>query len=125
MSLSTELHSLLQEAVASGAAPGLSAVAFTHDGVVAEAAAGVKDLVSQQPMELDTTLWFASASKIAVSLLTLVLAERHNVDLDSHEALVTIVPELGIDWKGTKSWTLFDGKDEEGGYKFREATVGM
>lgn len=119
------LQSLLDKAILDGVAPGLSAVAFTRSSLIAEAASGVSDVSTNSPLQLDTTISFASASKSIVSLLVLILAEKIKIDFDSHEELVKIVPELGKDWDGTKLWTLFDGKDENGEYKFKEATVGM
>lgn len=58
------------------------------------------------------------------SLATLILVEKTAFDIDSHEALAEIVPEL----KNTPDnpvWKIFDGKDAEGNYKFKQATVGM
>jgi hypothetical protein len=58
-------------------------------------------------------------------LIVLILVEKHKFDLDSHEELVKIIPELGKDWPGTRIWSIIDGKDENGEYKYREAKVGM
>lgn len=119
--LSTSLEALLSSAVKRGVAPGLSAIAFDRAGTFAEAATGVADVSTQAPVTLDTVVWFASTSKLAVSLLTLIAAERFDFDIDSHEQLVKLVPELGKDWKGTKAWTLFDGTDEKGEWKYKPA----
>lgn len=120
------LKTLLDDLVSQGTAPGLVAVAFDRAGAFATAAAGNKDSTStSQPMTIDSIFWLASASKAAVSLVTLQLAERHQIDLDSHEKLCTVVPELRKGWEGSQVWKLFDGKDSKGEWKFREAKEGM
>jgi len=120
------LKTLLEDLVSQGTAPGLVAVAFDRKGSFATAAAGNKDSTStSQPMTVDSVFWLASASKAAVSLATLQLAEKHHVDLDSHEQLCKVVPELGQGWEGSQVWRLFDGKDEMGEWKFKEANEGM
>lgn len=122
---SASLQSLLEAAVARGAAPGLAAVAFNRDGAFAQAATGERSVNTHKPLTLDTVFWLASTSKTLVSLAALILAEKHAFDLDSHDDLVKIVPELGKDYPGTKVWDLFDGKDDEGNWKFKKAKVGM
>lgn len=119
--LSASLETLLSAAVDRKIAPGLSAVAFDRQGVFAQAATGIADVETKKPVTLDTVVWFASTSKLAVSLLTLRVAEKHNFDIDSHEQLVERVPELGKDWKGSKVYNLFDGKDEKGDWKYKKA----
>jgi methyl acetate hydrolase len=118
---SASLEVLLAAAVERKAAPGLSAVAFDRRGVFAQAATGIADVETKKPVTLDTTVWLASTSKLAVSLLTLRVAEKHNFDIDSHEQLVKLVPELGRDRKGSRVYDLFDGKDEKGEWKFKKS----
>lgn len=123
---STHLKTLLDDLVSQGTAPGLVAVAFDRKGAFASAAAGNKDTTStSQPMTVDSIFWLASASKAAVSFVTLQLAEKHHIDLDSHEQLCKVVPELGKGWEGSQVWQLFDGKGEKGEWKFKEAKEGM
>lgn len=117
--LSKSLESLLAAAVERKAAPGLSAVAFNRDGIFAQAATG--DDGTGKALTLDTILWIASSGKLAVSLLTLIACEKHSLDIDSHDDLVKLVPELGKDHEGSKVYTIFDGKDEKGEWKFRKA----
>ncbi|GAA6044112.1 hypothetical protein JCM8097_003215 [Rhodosporidiobolus ruineniae] len=119
------LQTLLDNAISSGIAPGLVAVAFNRTGAFASAASGISSPVTKAPMELDTTLWFASASKILVSLAALVVVDKEGFDLDSHDELVKLVPELGKDFPGSRLWKIFDGKDENGEFKFREAQKGI
>ncbi|GAA6038557.1 hypothetical protein JCM8097_004629 [Rhodosporidiobolus ruineniae] len=115
----------LDRAIASGAAPGLVAVAFDHERNFAAAASGVSSVKTQAPMTTDSVLWFASAGKILVSLAALVLVERDSFDLDSHEELVKVVPELGKGYPGSRVWELFDGKDENGAWRFKQAQKGI
>ncbi|GAA5884854.1 hypothetical protein JCM6882_007125 [Rhodosporidiobolus microsporus] len=119
------LKAFLERAVARGAAPGLSAVAFNRTSAFASAATGVASLQTNAPLTLDTSLWFASASKSVISLAVLSLVERHGFDLDSHKDLVKLIPELGKDYPGSQLWKIFDGKDGNGGYKYREAEKGI
>lgn len=120
------LKAFLDNLVTQGTAPGLVAVAFDRKGVFASAAAGNKDSTStSQPMTVDSIIWLASASKAAVSFVTLQLAEKHHINLDSHKELCNVVPEFGKGWKGSQLWKLFDGKDEKGEWKFKEAKEGM
>lgn len=116
--LSASLESLLAAGVERKAAPGLAAVAFNRDGIFAQAATG--DDGTGRPLSLDTIVWIASSGKLPVSLLTLIACEDKGFDIDSHEKLVKICPELGKDYDG-KVYTLFDGKDENGEWKFRKA----
>ena len=118
--LSKSLESLLAAAVERNVAPGLSAIAFNREGVVAAAATGHDG--TGKDLSLDTIIWVASCGKLGVSLLTLIVCEKFGVDIDSHEELVKFVPELGKDHEGSKVYTLFDGKDEEGNWKFRPAS---
>ncbi|GAA6000615.1 hypothetical protein JCM10207_004577 [Rhodosporidiobolus poonsookiae] len=123
--VSPSLQALLERAIASGAAPGLTACAFTRHGTFATAVAGVASVETGAPMTTDTTLWLGSAGKTVVSLAALALVEKEGFVLDSHEELVKVVPELGKDWPGTKIWSIFDGKDDKGGYKLKPASVGI
>ncbi|GAA6000657.1 hypothetical protein JCM10207_004596 [Rhodosporidiobolus poonsookiae] len=123
--VSASLKTLLDDAIADGAAAGLVACAFTRDGTFASAASGVSAVESKAPMTLDTTVWLASASKPVVSLAALSIIEKEGFDLDSHEELVKVIPELGKDWPETKLWTLFDGKDDNGEWKFKQARKGI
>ncbi|KAK4048026.1 hypothetical protein OIV83_005060 [Microbotryomycetes sp. JL201] len=97
-------------------APSLGAVAFTRDGhFVASAATGTADPETQKPFTLDTTVWFASTSKLSVSLVSCILAEQHNVSLDSHSDLIKYVPELERGFPGSRVYEQWnDTKNEDG-----------
>ncbi|GAA6000647.1 hypothetical protein JCM10207_004592 [Rhodosporidiobolus poonsookiae] len=122
---SASLRTLLDAAVSDGAAPGLVACAFTRNGTFASSASGVSSVESKAPMTLDTAVWLASSSKPTVSLAALSIIEKEGFDLDSHDELVKVIPELGKDWPGTHVWTLYDGKDDKGEWKFKQATKGI
>ncbi|GAA5891455.1 hypothetical protein JCM5296_006539 [Sporobolomyces johnsonii] len=123
--LSSALQTFLDDAVAGGAAPGLVAAVFNQKETIATAESGFSSIVTKEPLTLDTTIWPASAAKPFVSLAVLQLVERNGFDLDSHEELVKVLPELGKDFPGSKVWKIFDGKNENGGWKYKDATVGI
>ncbi|GAA5860618.1 hypothetical protein JCM1840_000319 [Sporobolomyces johnsonii] len=123
--LSSALQTFLDEAVAGGAAPGLVAAVFNQKETIATAESGFSSIVTKEPLTLDTTIWPASAAKPFVSLAVLQLVERSGFDLDSHEELVKVLPELGKDFPGSKVWKIFDGKNENGEWKYKDATVGI
>ncbi|GAA5949833.1 hypothetical protein JCM10213_005783 [Rhodosporidiobolus nylandii] len=101
MSASDSLTALLTRSIHSGAAPGLVACAFDRTSTFASAAAGVASLETGAPMNVDTTMGLASAGKILVSLAVLRLVERDGLNLDSHNELVKVVPELGKGYEGS------------------------
>ncbi|GAA6018897.1 hypothetical protein JCM11491_001718 [Sporobolomyces phaffii] len=120
--LSRSIQQLLDAAIDNGTAPGLAAAVFDRDGIFASAHAGVASLKRpDQPFDLSTIIWPASAAKPFVSLLVLILVERTGFDLDSHDQLVKVLPELGRDWPGTRIWKIIDGKDDKGEYTYRDA----
>ncbi|GAA5870948.1 hypothetical protein JCM16303_001641 [Sporobolomyces ruberrimus] len=125
--LSKSIQSLLDKAVLSGTAPGLAAIVFDKEtDVLASAHAGSVGVKNKDhKLDLDTIIWPASAGKPFVSLLALILVEKHGISLDSHEELVKILPELGKDFPGTRIWKIIDGKDENGEYTYRDAKVGI
>ncbi|GAA6038571.1 hypothetical protein JCM8097_004637 [Rhodosporidiobolus ruineniae] len=123
--MSDSLQALLDRAIARGAAPGLVACAFDRNGTFASAASGTSSIETGSAMSINTTIWLASTSKTLVSLAALVLVERDGFDLDSHEELVKVVPELGKGYPGSRVWELFDGKDENGEWRFKQAQKGI
>ncbi|KAL8279627.1 hypothetical protein RQP46_007940 [Phenoliferia psychrophenolica] len=124
-SLQTSLQALLDRAIADGVAPGLTAIVFDRSSNLAEVVSGVKDVITKAPVEHNTIWWMASSSKLAMSLVTLALAEKKGLGLDSHEELVKVLPELGKDWAGSQIWKIFDRKDDTGAWKYKEAKVGI
>ena len=126
--LSNAIQKLLDDAVARGVAPGLVAAVSNSRETFASACSGVVGVAEgkkDQKFNLDTIVWPASAAKFMVSLIVLIIVEREKFDLDSHEELVKVIPELGKDWPGTRIWKIIDGEDENGEYKYRDAKVGM
>ena len=119
-----DLQPLLRAAVDAGVAPGLVAVAFDRAGCVSTASAGVRNLETKASMETGTSVYLASMCKVAVSLAALVLVEKHDFDIDSNDALAAVLPELKLG-SGNACDRIFDGKDEEGAWKFKPATVGL
>jgi methyl acetate hydrolase len=125
--LSSKLQAFLERAVGSKTAPGLVAVVFSRTSNVAAASAGVRSLDSSPdalPMTLDTVAWMASMSKAVTSVAAIILAEKHAFDLDSHDQLVQILPELELGNQRPVSM-IFEGKGEDGNWKMREARVGI
>ncbi|KAK4053230.1 hypothetical protein OIO90_004004 [Microbotryomycetes sp. JL221] len=114
--LNKQLEQFLSNAVNNEKlAPCLSAVAFNQkQGNVAEAAIGIVDLDSNKPLKLDTTVWFASTGKLSISLLSCILAEQHQVNLDSHSDLIKYVPELSKEFPNSRIYEQFKDKDESG-----------
>lgn len=49
--------------------------------------------------------------------------EKHKFDLDSHDELIKILPELKLN-NGRPVSKLFAGKNEDGTIKLRDAKVG-
>jgi CubicO group peptidase (beta-lactamase class C family) len=102
----TEIQQLFDDAVNRGLAPGFQYAVFSQKQVLAAGTSGLAKMASETdpygvPMQPETILWIASAGKILVSLVTLIVLERglaHNGmtldDLDNHEKLVQILPEF-------------------------------
>ena len=76
------IQSVLDEAVAAGAAPGLVAAARLASGEAVFAAAGVRGLDNPEPMTLDTLFWIASFTKALTTAAALQLVEAGKIGLD-------------------------------------------
>lgn len=121
----TAVQSLLDKAVSDNVAPGLIASVFTPTAVVIlSLASGVLNLHTQTPMTPDTTIWFASMSKQINSVVVLMLVEKMGFDINSHGALVEILPELKLGNSLDISKVL-DGRDAEGKLKVKDAEGGI
>lgn len=125
---SSVLADFLVSKVADGVAPGLIAVAFSRDGVTAEASAGQRgpSTPSEGTMDLDTTVWMASMAKSVNSMAALILVEKHSFDLDSNDALSVILPELKLGNGGEKGFIRrkgLGGKLEEAESDGRDHTA--
>lgn len=129
-----KLQHLLENAVARGVAPGLLACVFNVDGILAQAAAGVRNVETGEPMTLSTTVWMASKSKAVATIAALICVEQYfrgdhqgngAFDMDSHGALAAILPELNIADDTLPANMIFDGRDLAGNVKFKRAKVGI
>lgn len=80
---SQAIQDLLEEAVAKGAAPGLTAAIAHPDGSDSVYAAGVRGVTDPTPMAPDDVFWIASCTKAITSAAALQLVERGVLDLDA------------------------------------------
>jgi CubicO group peptidase (beta-lactamase class C family) len=80
--MSNPIQSVLDEAVAAGAAPGLAAAARLPSGEVVLAAAGVRGLDNAEPMTPDTVFWIASFTKALTTAAALQLVEQARIGLE-------------------------------------------
>ena len=87
------LDQLLTQAVETGVAAGVVALAGDADGECYAGAFGVRELGRPAAMTTDTVFWLASMSKAITSVAAMQLVERGAVGLD--EPLGRVVPELG------------------------------
>lgn len=117
--LESALSNLLAHAVSDSVAPGLIAVVFNRDGIVAQAANGVADISTGAKITPSTTIWHASKSKGVNSIAVLRLVEREGFDLDSYDDLVKVLPELAIG-SGELVSKVFGEKKEDGTYELNE-----
>lgn len=123
-SLTKAVQTLLNKAVTNNVAPGLIASVFTPTSTILSLSSGYSNVTSKDPMTPSTTVFYASMGKAISSVVALTLVEKTGFDLDSHEALVKVLPELKLrNGKGIS--TVFDGRDVEGKLKTREAEEGI
>lgn len=87
----TTIQTLLEAAVADGAAPGFSAALATPDGE-RFLQAGARGVADPTPMSADTVFWIASCTKAVVSAAALELVAQGALALD--EPVGRLVPEL-------------------------------
>ncbi|HET6183581.1 MAG TPA: serine hydrolase domain-containing protein [Acetobacteraceae bacterium] len=88
-----EADTVLSEAVAAGAVPGVVAIAATPDRVIYEGAFGVRRLGEPAPMTLDTVFRIASMTKAITAAAAMQLVEQGKLALD--QPAREVVPELG------------------------------
>jgi methyl acetate hydrolase len=137
-SLSPVFQSFLDDAVAKGVAPGFQCVVFDRDSLVFNGVSGLASAPTDaapegKPFKPETLVWLASCTKICISLIVLHIIERNLTksgfaiqDLDSHEALVKVLPEFkhGSGSLVTKIIEGFEdevGKDGKKVMKLRDA----
>lgn len=113
MSLKERVDGLLSAAVERGDVPGVVAVVVDREGVVYEGAFGKRNLVTGEPMTLDTVCWIASMTKSITGACTMQMVEQGKLDLDAPAS--RWVPMLA-DAKVLEGW------DAEGKPKLRPPT---
>ena len=92
MDLKHRADSLFRGAVASGAVPGVVAMATSREGTLYEGAFGERNLGSGAAMSTDTVGWIASMTKAITSVAAVQLVERGQIDLDAPAS--SVVPAL-------------------------------
>lgn len=91
------VKSILDGVVAEGAtgAPGLVFTAVDKSGdVLVEYATGTRGVNSKEPMDMDTTFWCASMTKIVATIACLQLYEQGKLPLDDPEIVKKYAPEI-------------------------------
>ncbi len=92
MDLKHRADSLFRGAVASGAVPGVVAMATSREGTLYEGAFGERSLGGGAAMSTDTVGWIASMTKAITSVAALQLVERGQLELDAPAS--SVVPAL-------------------------------
>jgi methyl acetate hydrolase len=80
---SAAVDQVLQDAVASGAAPNVVAVAADRDGLIYEGAAGDRIAGTDDPVSADTHFRIMSMTKLVATTAALQLVEQGKLDLDA------------------------------------------
>lgn len=76
--------------------PGLVFVAVDKSGkTLIEHASGTKSIDSKDPVDMDTTFWIASMTKIVTTIALLQLVEQGKLALDDPEQIKKYAPEIG------------------------------
>lgn len=77
-------------------APGLVFVAIDKAGqTLVEHAAGKRSVDSQEPVDLDTSFWIASCTKLVTSIAAMQLVEHGKLSLDDPETVKKYALEIG------------------------------
>ncbi len=87
------IDDLLDQAVGSGALPGVVAVVGDPDGTLYEGVYGRLSVESAEPARADTMFWIASMTKAVVSVAVLQLIERGQLELE--QPVADILPAFG------------------------------
>ena len=87
-----KIDRLLREAVDSGDVPGVIAIAVNDRERLYENASGRRGLSTDEPMMLDSVLYYASMTKALVGAAAMQLVEQGRADLD--EPIARILPGL-------------------------------
>ena len=86
------MDELLQQAVDSGAVPGIAAIATTPDGPTFEGYAGRLSLDGDAPVGADTVFRIASLTKALASVGAMQLVEQGELELD--QPVASVLPEF-------------------------------
>jgi methyl acetate hydrolase len=81
--VSSTIDKVLQDAVDSGAVPGVAAIAADRNGVIYEGAAGPKTAGSAEPLTTSTHFRIMSMTKMVATTAALQLVEKGKLDLDA------------------------------------------
>jgi methyl acetate hydrolase len=106
------IDKVLEDAVASGQVPGVTAAAANADGVIFEAAFGRRGLASDAPMTNDTVFRIASMTKAITGAAAMRMVEQGKLSLDQPAG--EVLPFLA-------SPMVLDGLDAAGTPKTRPA----
>jgi methyl acetate hydrolase len=113
MAVRTAMDDALEQAITSGAIPGLVAMAADANGVVYEGAFGKREVGGDVDMTLDTVFWIASMTKAITSVSAMQLVEKGKLDLD--EPIGRVLPEIADP-------QLLTGWDTNGAPTFRSSS---
>ncbi len=83
----------LRRVVNAGEVPGVVATAGTVDGVMFEAAFGMRDVHAGTQMTTDTVVWIASMTKAVTAACAMQLVEQRKLSLDTD--IAPVLPTLG------------------------------
>ena len=101
--MSSTIDQVLQDAVSSGAVPGVAAIAADRNGVIYEGAAGPRAAGGDEPLTVDTHFRIMSMTKMVATVAALQQVERGTLDLDA--PVETYRPE----WADVQVLEGFDG----------------
>lgn len=87
------IDGLLEQAVSTGALPGVVAMVGDREGTLYEGAHGRLSVASDEPTRTDTMFWIASMTKAVVSAAALQLIERGELELE--QPVADILPAFG------------------------------
>jgi methyl acetate hydrolase len=87
------IDGLLEQAVSTGALPGVVAMVGDREGTLYEGVYGRLSVESDEPARADTMFWIASMTKAVVSVAVLQLIERGALELE--QPVADILPAFG------------------------------
>src|SRR4051794_39440517 len=87
------MDELLQQAVVSGAVPGIAAIVTTPEGPIYAGYAGSLSVNDATPVGPETVFRLASMTKALASVAALRLVEQGRLDLD--QTVESVLPEFG------------------------------